>query len=215
MSATWADIQNANAQIKPMQIERFNKKTGKTEVKEYAEVHQRVKAFRMCYPTGLIETEMVSDENGVCVFRARVGFYSGSGFVLLATGTASESKAASAINATSYHENCETSAVGRALGLAGFGIADSIASAEEAARAQMRQRKKPEERKPDAVPPPVEQKPERKASAKQIQIIEKHYVGRDLVDALSGCGVVKAADLTVAQASALISKLARKENGNG
>ena len=50
---------------------------------------------------------------------------------LLGTGTAQEKETSSFINKTSFIENCETSAVGRALGMCGFGIDTSIASAEE------------------------------------------------------------------------------------
>lgn len=125
---TFEDIQKANKQIKTMKIERTDKKTGKTVTKEYAEVAQRLKAYRTVYPAGTIITEMVSNENGICVFRAKV-FDEESN--LLATGTASENQKASFINQTSYIENCETSAVGRALGIAGFGIDTSISSAEE------------------------------------------------------------------------------------
>ena len=100
--------------------------------KEYAEVNQRIKAFRMVYPQGTIETEMLSNENGICVFRASVLAQDGT---LLGTGTAYEKEDSSFINKTSYIENCETSAVGRALGMAGFGIDVSVASAEEVANA--------------------------------------------------------------------------------
>ena len=82
----------------------------------------------MCYPGGCIETEMVSNENGLCIFRAKIFNEEGK---LLATGTAYEKESSSFINKTSYIENCETSAVGRALGMAGFGIDTSIASANE------------------------------------------------------------------------------------
>lgn len=118
----WEQIAAANAAIKTTDIKD----------KDYAEVNQRVKAFRMCYPTGLIETEIIYDDDAVVKMRAKVGYYAEDGhFVLLATGTAFEVKTASYINKTSYIENCETSAVGRALGLAGFGIDTSICSAEE------------------------------------------------------------------------------------
>lgn len=119
---TWEQIAAANAAIGTMDIKG----------KDYAEVNQRVKAFRMVYPTGLILTEMVSNENGTCLFRATVAYYNDKGeAVTIATGTAQEVQSASYINKTSYIENCETSAVGRALGLAGFGIDTSICSAEE------------------------------------------------------------------------------------
>ena len=96
--------------------------------KPYALVNERIKAFRMLYPEGTIETEMLSNENGVCVFKAKVFTNKGS---LLGTGTAYEKENSTFINKTSYIENCETSAVGRALAMCGIGIDTSIASAEE------------------------------------------------------------------------------------
>ena len=114
----YLDIAIANETIKTTDIKG----------KDYAEVNQRIKAFRMCYPQGIIETEMISNENGVCVFKANVCSEHG---ILLGTGHAYEKEDSSFINKTSYIENCETSAVGRALGMAGFGIDVSVASAEE------------------------------------------------------------------------------------
>lgn len=96
--------------------------------KEYAEVNQRIKAFRMICPNGAIETELLSNENGICVFKATIKDEKGR---ILGTGTAYEKEDSSFINKTSYIENCETSAVGRALGMCGLGIDVSVASAEE------------------------------------------------------------------------------------
>ena len=124
---TFENIQKANDTIKTTGIERRDK-DGNLVVKNYAEVNQRIKAFRMVYPTGTIETEMSSNENGVVIFRANV--YDNEDR-LLATGTAYEKENSTFINKTSYIENCETSAIGRALGIAGFGIDTSVASAEE------------------------------------------------------------------------------------
>lgn len=119
---TYEQIAKANETIKTMPIKG----------KEYAMVNQRIKAFRMCYPEGFISTELVSDADGVCLFRANVGYQLDDGTVkVLGTGTAFERAESSYINKTSYIENCETSAVGRALGMAGFGIDVSVASAEE------------------------------------------------------------------------------------
>ena len=119
---TYKEIENANKQMIPTDIKGRN----------YMEVPQRVKAFRMVYPTGTITTEMLSNDNGVCIFKATVGYINDeSDFVVLGTGTAYEKEGSTFINKTSYIENCETSAVGRALGMAGFGIDTSIASAEE------------------------------------------------------------------------------------
>lgn len=103
-------------------------KTTNIKGRDYAEVNQRIKAFRMVYPEGTIQTTLISNENGVCVFNAKVF---NEEMKLLASGTAYEKENSTFINKTSYIENCETSAVGRALGIAGFGIDVSVASAEE------------------------------------------------------------------------------------
>lgn len=114
----YLDLAIANEQIVPVDIKG----------KSYSEVNQRIKAFRMVYPQGSIRTEMLSNENGICVFRATVWDETNT---LLATGHAYEKEDSTFINKTSYIENCETSAIGRALGMAGFGIDVSVASAEE------------------------------------------------------------------------------------
>ena len=90
----------------------------------------------MVYPQGQILTELLSNENGTCIFKAIVNDNEGKN---LAIGTAYEKEGSSFINKTSYIENCETSAVGRALGMAGFGIDTSIASAEEVANVMQQQ----------------------------------------------------------------------------
>ena len=134
---TYQDIEKANKIIKPLTISRKNKDTGKIEKKGYAEVHQRIKAFRMVYPQGDIETTILTDENGICKIRADI--YDDNN-KHLASATAQENvKSNSFINTYNAIENCETSAVGRALGFAGFGIDTSIASAEEVQNAIIKQ----------------------------------------------------------------------------
>ena len=125
MEVKFEDIKKANETINTTNIKG----------KEYAEVNQRIKAFRMVYPHGSIKTELLSNENGICIFKAIVEDEG----IVLGTGTAYEKENASFINKTSYIENCETSAVGRALGMAGFGIDTSVASAEEVANAMTQQ----------------------------------------------------------------------------
>lgn len=115
---TFEDIKKANESIVTLDVKG----------KEYAQVNERIKAFRMVYPMGAILTEMISNDNGVCIFRAKIIDEQGN---LVATGTAYEKENSTFINKTSYIENCETSAVGRALGMAGFGIDTSVCSAEE------------------------------------------------------------------------------------
>ena len=128
---TFEDIQKANETIKTTDIKG----------KEYAEVNQRIKAYRMVYPNGTIRTKLAKLENGICVFMAEVTNNDGD---VIATGTAYEKENSTFINKTSYIENCETSAVGRALGMAGFGIDTSVASAEEVQNAIENQKEKKE-----------------------------------------------------------------------
>jgi hypothetical protein len=129
--------------IKYEDIKKANESIQTTDIKgkNYAEVNQRIKAFRMVYPDGFISTDMASNENGVCIFRAEVGYFDPEyGRIVLATGTAYEKEGSTFINKTSYIENCETSAVGRALGMVGFGIDISVASAEEVQNAMLQQK---------------------------------------------------------------------------
>ena len=125
-------------------LEEVNKKLKTTDIKgkNYIEVNERIKAFRMLFPDGLIDTQLVSNENGICIFKAQVGYYEdeADGCIRwLGTGYAYEKENSTFINKTSYIENCETSAVGRALGMAGFGIETSVASAEEVQNAIVQQ----------------------------------------------------------------------------
>lgn len=111
------DMETANANVKSIDVKGKN----------YVMVNERIKAFRYVFPLGTISTEILEDDGE----RVTVKAYVYDGGTLLATGHAFEVKAASYINKTSYIENCETSAVGRALGFLGFGCDDSLASAEE------------------------------------------------------------------------------------
>lgn len=115
-------------------LKKVNKGLKKTNIKgkEYADVANRIQAFRQMFPEGQIFTQVMEHENGSILIRATV--YSEDGRIL-ATGHAQESQNASMINKTSYVENAETSAIGRALGNLGIGSTQSIASVEEMANA--------------------------------------------------------------------------------
>ena len=142
----WEQIVKANSLIK----------TTKVKEKDYAEVNQRIKAFRSVCPGGAIITDMLSNVDGVCVFQASV--YDEENH-LLGTGTAYEKETSSFINKTSYIENCETSAVGRALGMCGFGIDTSVASAEEVQNAIQNQGEHPKQEQPKQEQPKQERPP--------------------------------------------------------
>lgn len=104
--------------------------------KGYALVASRVSAFRAICPRGRITTDILSLENGVVTMKATV--YDDDDREL-ANGYAQEKEGASYINKTSFIENCETSAIGRALGNLGIGSDENISSAEELANAVLNQ----------------------------------------------------------------------------
>lgn len=119
-------------------LKKINKELETIQVKgkAYAMVNKRVMAFRSLCPQGCISTEIIRLDDGVVTMRTTVKDEEGK---VLGTGIAQEKESASYINKTSYLENCETSAVGRALGMCGIGIDESMASAEEVANAILNQ----------------------------------------------------------------------------
>jgi len=99
--------------------------------KEYFTVAERIGKFREDFPAWTIETQIVSIDEKTVVVQARILNEEGR---LISSGIAEEHRASSSINKTSALENCETSAVGRALAF--FGLAGTeIASADEVANA--------------------------------------------------------------------------------
>lgn len=125
-------------------IQRVNSEMLMTDIKgkDYAEVPQKVSAFRKLFPMGSITTDILYMENGMVVMKA-VASVDG---VVLGEGIAYEKEGSSFINRTSYFENCQTSAVGRALSFIGLmGGSESIASLEEVMNAKKQQKKMDED----------------------------------------------------------------------
>lgn len=106
--------------------------------KDYVEVSQRIKAFRSLaeYKGFALISEIISITDSSCIIKASVINPEGK---VIATGYAQEDKQSSMINKTSFVENCETSAWGRALGNLGIGVDASICSAEEVSMAIAKQ----------------------------------------------------------------------------
>ena len=183
------EIKKANESLKATTLKS---KDGR-KVGDYVEVNQRIKAFRQVYPAGTISTEIVSLENGVVMMKATVLDEEGK---MLANGFAYEKESSSFINKTSFIENCETSAIGRALGFCGFGIDSSVASAEEVENAMLNQGNQGSN--------------ERKASPKQVALLEKFYQGKNLEKLLKYNNLEKIEDISMTKASDLISKNMKK-----
>ncbi len=115
-------------------------KTVNIKGKEYVEVNERIKYFRSHpeFKNYSLESEVIFYDNGVITIKATIKDVNGR---VVATGLAQEKESSSFINKTSFVENCETSAWGRALGNLGIGIDTSIASAEEVKNAISNQHK--------------------------------------------------------------------------
>lgn len=168
--ANFEDIRKANETIATTNIKG----------KEYAEVNQRIKAFRMVYPEGSIITDLVQLENGICTIKAVIK----NGELVLGTGIAQEKESSSYINKTSYIENCETSAVGRALGMCGFGIDVSVCSAEELQNAlnnQEKTAKKDEEKisKTAAKEEAIQAEETQYATEEQVDKLNKYFANNN------------------------------------
>ena len=117
-------------------------KTIKIKGKEYVEVNERLKYFRKHYPNYTLSSEVTHIDSEMVVIKASI---IDPDWVTKATGHAHEEKSSSFINKTSYVENCETSAWGRALANFGIGIDSSVASADEvdtAIKKQSKEKKK-------------------------------------------------------------------------
>ena len=105
--------------------------------REYETVALRVSKFREKYPIWALETEIIHRDQEVVVIKAYIKDDLGR---VIATGHAEEYRASSQINETSATENCETSAIGRALAALGMGGTE-FASADEVANAISQQKR--------------------------------------------------------------------------
>lgn len=109
----------------------------KIQGSDYILVSDRVLAFNADYPNGAIQTEMVKMEGEMIIMKA-TAIPDVATPTRFFTGYAQEIIGDGFINKTSALENAETSAVGRALGMMGIGVLDSIASADEIVKANNR-----------------------------------------------------------------------------
>ena len=84
-----------------------------TSLDGYVEVAERVRQFYERFPEGSIQTRLMRLEGGLAVFRAAA--YRTPEDPRPTTGWAYEKEGTRDVNLTSFIENCETSAIGRAL----------------------------------------------------------------------------------------------------
>lgn len=189
-------------------LEKVNKemKTIDVKGKPYPEVTEKIKAFKKIYPDGSIQTELISDIDGKCLFKAVVSVTDiGGQTITLGTGHAFEVQNQGYINKTSYIENCETSAVGRALSMAGFGSDNSVRGFEEVVNATVQQ---------DELA--LEEKKKESIGAKAADVLAKTLTENQLKWALKKYKVKKLEDITNDQYRDLNERLIeiQKMNGN-
>lgn len=105
-------------------------------LKDYIPVAERVEQFYADNPQGRITTEILElhQETGFVLMKASV-YRSPDDIAPSATGHAFEVRGDGFVNKTSFVENCETGAVGRALALCGYEVKRGIASREEMQKA--------------------------------------------------------------------------------
>jgi hypothetical protein len=110
---------------------------------DYETVEERLIKFWKDHPDGRIFTELIDAENGrfivkALIYRTEVDAHP------WCTGLAEETVSGRGVNATSALENCETSALGRALASAGYATKGKRPSREEMAKVQEQSKVKAE-----------------------------------------------------------------------
>ncbi len=136
--------------------------------KKYVTVNERLKYFRENHKKHCLETEIIEVTNETALMRAVIRDDRNE---IVATGVAREERndTHSFVNKTSYVENCETSAWGRALANFGIGIDETVASADELVNAISTKGEKP----PKTVSPPKKQPESLAATPEQIKNIKE------------------------------------------
>ena len=120
--------------------------------KDYIEVNERVKEFHKLHTNGSITTELIEMTDRFITKTSVIPDVENKDRVF--TGIAYEKEDGTFINKTSALENCETSSVGRALGMLGIGIDTSLASYNEVANA-VKQQDEPKAANTTSMSPPA------------------------------------------------------------
>lgn len=102
------------------------------DLSKYIPVHTRIAEFYEKYPDGRIVTEIIrlNEDSGFVCIKASA-YRNHDDAEPSSTGHAFEIRGQGYVNTTSFIENGETSAVGRALANLGFKIDNGVASREE------------------------------------------------------------------------------------
>ena len=103
------------------------------DLSNYETVESRLARFWEAHPDGRVRTQMLNYTGDACVFYAELYAHKDDKDPV-ATGWAEEIKTDRGVNATSFVENCETSAIGRACANFVFATQGKRPSREEMAK---------------------------------------------------------------------------------
>jgi len=120
-------------------------------LEDYETVEERLEKFWKQYPDGRVETELLEATSDRFIVHARI-YRTEADQRYWASGLASETVSIRGVNATSALENCESSALGRALANAGFAKKGSRPSRVEMEKVAKSQPNKWEQRVADKIP---------------------------------------------------------------
>jgi hypothetical protein len=199
----------------------------------YETVEDRLVKFWHDHPDGRIATMMedITADKSMVVFRCDVYFHADD-HKAKASGYAEETRNSSPVNKTSFVENCETSAIGRALANCGYAAKGSRPSREEMEKVQ----RAPQPSQPapqftsaqvvsmfegskevtDAPKPaPTIKNPGAGASPKQVGLIKSIIRGQGMTEAegneyagvVVGRAITSLNDISMGEASQLITAL--------
>ena len=104
----------------------------------------KITTFWEDYPDGRVETELISFQGDRYIVKAWL-YRTYADSVPFSSGLAEESVSSRGVNATSALENCETSAIGRALANAGYAAKGKRPSREEMIKVAKAEMAKPKE----------------------------------------------------------------------
>lgn len=124
------------------------------DLSDYQTVEERLAQFWAKHPNGRVHTQAEMIDEKQVVFSARVWRDIGD-TEAASTGFAQETVGQGMVNKTSWVENCETSAIGRALANLGFAPKGARASREEMAKTQRSSASAPAVRPAAVARPPV------------------------------------------------------------
>jgi hypothetical protein len=148
----------------------------------YETVEDRLARFWTDHPNGRINSELVVQDGDQVIFKAAV-YFDAADPIPRATGYAEELRGSSPVNKTSHLENCETSAIGRALANCGYSTRGKRASREEMTKVARMTGEAPSERSEGrSAPGSAAARPGGFASSRQLGFIKKLAKDRGLDD---------------------------------